>query len=334
MKTKTVFLFPGQGSQKVGMGKAWAETFPEARAVFDEASDALGFDVAALCWEGPEAELQLTANTQPAILTASVAIQRVLSARGFHPDAVAGHSLGEYSALVAAGVLSLSDAVRLVRRRGELMQEAVPVGVGAMAAILGLDSATVSELAAAASAGNPDEICTVANFNSPEQTVIAGHKAAVERAMLLARERGAKRALPLPVSAPFHCALMRPARAGLEPALAATSFATARVPVVVNIDARPCLDGDSLRDALGRQIDGPVRWVESVRHLHDEMGARRFVEVGPGNVLSGLVKRIAPGVEMISIAEPAALEALDALGAQGALGALRLPVAGAGPQES
>ncbi len=313
MQPKTAFLFPGQGSQKIGMGRAWAEAFPAARAVFDEASEALGFDVAALCWEGPDSQLQLTANTQPAILTASVAIERVLAGHGLVPDAVAGHSLGEYSALVAAGVLTLADAVRLVRRRGELMQEAVPVGVGAMAAILGLDSDAVRAVAAdAASApdGAAGEICSVANYNSPDQTVIAGHKAAVERAMALARERGAKRALPLPVSAPFHCALMGPARAGLAPRLAATVFSPARLPVVVNIDARPSSAGNALRDALERQIDGPVRWVESVRFLHDEMEVRRFVEVGPGSVLSGLVKRIVPGVETVSIQEPAALAAL------------------------
>ena len=318
MEPKTVFLFPGQGSQKIGMGRAWAEAYPEARAAFDEASGALGFDVAALCWQGPEAELQLTANTQPAILTASVAIARVLAARGFAPaslTAVAGHSLGEYSALVVAGVLSLADAARLVRRRGELMQEAVPVGVGAMAAILGLDAEVVRAAAAEASVGG--EICAVANCNSPEQTVIAGHKGAVERAMALARERGAKRALPLPVSAPFHCALMRPARVGLAPMLQATAFAAARVPVVVNIDARPESDGAALRDALERQIDGPVRWVESVRNLHDGLGVRRFVEVGPGNVLAGLVKRIVPGVETFSVAEPAALDLLAGSAAQG-----------------
>ncbi len=319
MEPKTALLFPGQGSQKLGMGRAWAENFAEARAAFDEASEALALDVAALCWEGPEAELQLTANTQPAILTASVAVARVLAARGFAPAAlaaVAGHSLGEYSALVVAGVLPLAEAVRLVRRRGELMQEAVPVGDGAMAAILGLDADAVRLLAAdATAAGAPGDVCSVANYNSPEQTVIAGHHAAVERAMVLARERGAKRALPLPVSAPFHCALMRPARTGLAPMLAATAFAAARMPVVTNIDARPESAGDALRDALERQIDGPVRWVESVRFMHDEMGVRRFVEVGPGSVLSGLVKRIVPGVATLSVAEPAALDALLASGA-------------------
>lgn len=310
MATKTAFLFPGQGSQKIGMGKAWAESFPEALQAFEEASEALGFDLAKLCWEGPEEALQLTANTQPAILTASVAMARVVVNRGFVPDAVAGHSLGEYSALVVAGVLPLSDAVRLVRKRGELMQEAVPVGVGAMAAILGLEAEIVREVAA--SAESTDETCSVANYNSPEQTVIAGHRGAVERAMGLAKERGAKRALPLPVSAPFHCALMRPARTGLTPDLEATAFADATLPVVVNIDARPNQSGAELRGALERQIDGPVRWVESVRALHETLGIGRFVEVGPGNVLTGLVKRIVPGVPALSVAEPAALEALAA----------------------
>jgi len=316
LEPKTAFLFPGQGSQKIGMGKAWAQGYPVARSAFEEASEALGFDIAALCWNGPEAELQLTANTQPAILTASVAIERVLAAHGFVPAAVAGHSLGEYSALVAAGVLSLGDAVRLVRSRGERMQKAVPVGVGSMAAILGLEAALVRALAADAAEASGGEVCAVANYNSPEQTVIAGHKGAVERAMALAKERGAKRALALPVSAPFHCPLMRPVREGLGPMLAATAFANARLPVVVNIDARPLCEGSALRDALLRQIDGPVRWVESVLWLHDEMGVRRFVEVGPGSVLCGLVKRILPEAETASIAEPAALATLAA-GANG-----------------
>jgi [acyl-carrier-protein] S-malonyltransferase len=304
---RTAFLFPGQGSQKAGMGRAWSERHAEAAAVFAEASDTLGFDLARLCFEGPEEELQLTANTQPAILAVSVAIARVLAARGLVAQAVAGHSLGEYSAHVAAGTLALADALRLVRRRGQLMQEAVPVGVGAMAAILGLDAEAVAAVAAE-SAG--EEICSVANFNAPEQTVIAGHKSAVERAMALARERGAKRALPLPVSAPFHCALMAPARAGLAPDLAAVSFSDPAVPVVVNIDAAPVVTGDAARDALVRQIDGPVRWVESVRRLAGELGVTRFVEVGPGAVLTGLVKRIAPAAEAFSLAEPDALQRL------------------------
>jgi [acyl-carrier-protein] S-malonyltransferase len=307
--TRTAFLFPGQGSQKVGMGRAWAEGFPEARAAFDEASAALGFDVAKLCWEGPESELQLTANTQPAILVASVAIARVLAARGVSAVAMAGHSLGEYSAHVAAGTLTLADAARLVRRRGELMQRAVPVGIGAMAAILGLDPAIVREVAEEAS--SDAFLCAVANYNSPEQTVIAGHAPAVEWAMAAMKERGAKRALPLPVSAPFHSPLMRPAREGLTPDLESASFRDPAVPVVVNIDAAPVTGGAAARDALVRQIDGPVRWVESVLRLREEFGIDRFVEVGPGSVLTGLVKRIVPGVDAISLAEPENLAKLE-----------------------
>jgi [acyl-carrier-protein] S-malonyltransferase len=308
MSPVTAFVFPGQGSQKVGMGRAWAEAFPEARATFAEASAALGFDLARLCWEGPEEELQLTANTQPAILAVSIAIHRVLAARGLAARAMAGHSLGEYSAHVAAGTLELGDALRLVRRRGRLMQEAVPVGEGAMAAVLGLESEAVAALAAEAAGG---EVCAVANYNSPEQTVIAGHRAAVERAMALARERGAKRALPLPVSAPFHCALMAPARAGLAPDLAATRFRAPAVPVVVNIDAAAVRDGAAARSALERQIDGPVRWVESVRHLASALAVTRFVEVGPGSVLTGLARRIVPAAEAIALAEPEALARLE-----------------------
>jgi len=305
----TAFVFPGQGAQRVGMGRTWAEAFPEARAAFDEASDAIDVDLARLCWEGPEEQLQLTANTQPAILTVSVAIARVLAARGLRADAVAGHSLGEYSAHVAAGTLTLGDAVRLVRERGQRMQEAVPVGVGAMAAILGLGPEAAAELAAAAA--GEGEVCSVANFNSPEQTVLAGHRGAIERAVAMAREHGARRALPLPVSAPFHCELMAAARQGLMPSLAATAFRDPEVPVVVNIDARPVLSGEAARDALVRQIDGPVRWVESVRYLAGELGVRKFLEVGPGNVLSGLVRRIAPEVEALSLAEPDALARLN-----------------------
>jgi [acyl-carrier-protein] S-malonyltransferase len=304
---RTAFLFPGQGSQKVGMGRAWAEAFPESAAAFDEVSAALGQDVARLCWSGPEDELQLTANTQPALLAVAAAILRALDQRRVRPDAVAGHSLGEYSAHVAAGTLALADAARLVRRRGELMQDAVPVGVGAMAAVLGLAPETVAALTAEAAAG---EVCAVANYNSPEQTVIAGHRGAVERAMALARAQGAKRVVALPVSAPFHCALMAPARAGLEPALAATRFADPAVPVVVNVDARAVTTGAAARDALVRQIDGSVRWVESVRFLAVELAITRFVEVGPGNVLSGLVRRIVPEAETISLAEPGGLERL------------------------
>lgn len=306
--TGTAFLFPGQGSQKVGMGRAWAEAFPEARGAFAEGAEALGFDIAKLCWEGPESELQLTANTQPAILVASIAIARVLAARGLEADAMAGHSLGEYSAHVAAGTLALGDAARLVRRRGELMQMAVPVGVGAMAAILGLDAAAVLEVTREAT--SDAFLCAVANYNSPEQTVIAGHAPAVEWAMSAAKARGAKRALPLSVSAPFHSPLMRPAREGLAPALAATRFADPSVPVVVNIDAAAVRSGDRARDALIRQIDGPVRWAESVRALREQFGIQRFVEVGPGSVLTGLVRRIVPDAEAISMAEPESLAKL------------------------
>jgi len=284
------FLFPGQGSQKVGMGKSWADAFPAAAAVFAEADDVLRLPLSRLCFEGPAEELQLTANQQPAILTVSVAMLRVLEMHGVHAALVAGHSLGEYSALVAARVLDLADALRLVRRRGELMQEAVPVGEGAMAAVLGLAAADVAAVVAEVSTAT--EVCTVANYNSPEQTVIAGHRTAVERAIPALQARGAKRALLLPVSAPFHSPLMRPAREGLEPMLRSTEFRDPRVPVVVNVDARPVATGAAAREALVRQIDSPVRWVESVEWMTGEGGVDRFVEVGPGNVLCGLVKRI------------------------------------------
>jgi [acyl-carrier-protein] S-malonyltransferase len=307
MSPRTAFVFPGQGSQKVGMGGAWVAEFPAARAAVAEASAALGFDLAQLCASGPEEELQLTANTQPAILAVSVAIGRVLAERGITAEAMAGHSLGEYSAHVVAGTLTLADAVRLVRRRGQLMQEAVPVGVGAMAAILGLAPDAVAAVVAEAAGG---EVCAVANYNSPEQTVIAGHRAAVERAMALCRERGARRTLPLPVSAPFHCALMEPARRGLTPDLEAAGFADPAVPVMVNIDAAPVATGAAARDALIRQIDGPVRWIDSVRRLREDFGITRFLEVGPGAVLSGLVRRIVPDAEAFSLAEPDALAKL------------------------
>jgi [acyl-carrier-protein] S-malonyltransferase len=291
------------------MGRAWHERFAEARDAFAEASEAIGVDLAALCFAGPDAALQLTENTQPALLAVSAAISRVLAARGARPTAVAGHSLGEYSAHVAVGTLALADAARLVRRRGRLMQEAVPVGIGAMAAILGLPPDAVAEVAAAAAAAS-GEVCSVANFNAPEQTVIAGHAGAVARAAVLAKERGAKRALPLPVSAPFHCALMRPAREGLAPDLAAAAFADPAVPVVVDIDAAAVSTGAAARDALVRQIDGPVRWVECVRALVRDHGVTRFVEVGPGNVLCGLIRRIAPEAAAVSLAEPEALAEL------------------------
>ena len=303
------FLFPGQGSQRVGMGRELAEAQPAARRVFEEADEVLGFELSRLCFEGPEDALQLTENQQPAILATSIAVYRCLEQGGRSPAMVAGHSLGEYSALVAAGALSLPDALRLVRRRGQLMQEAVPVGEGAMAAVLGPSAEEVRAVAAEA-AETTGGVCAVANLNAPGQTVIAGHAAAVERAMELAAERGAKRSLRLPVSAPFHCALMAPARAGLTPMLEQTKFSDPRVPVFSNVDARALTTGPAARDALIRQIEGAVRWVESVTAMIGA-GATRFVEVGPGAVLAGLVKRIDRSVPVVSVGGPAELEALS-----------------------
>ncbi|MEM6703294.1 MAG: ACP S-malonyltransferase [Acidobacteriota bacterium] len=298
------FVFPGQGSQQVGMGQELAEAESVAREVFDEADEALGESLSGLCWGGPESDLQLTANTQPAILTTSVAALRVLQQAGHEPQVVAGHSLGEYSALVACGSLAFADAVRLVRRRGQLMQEAVPVGVGAMAAILGLDDAAVRNVV---DASRGDEVLDVANLNAPGQTVIAGHASAVERANEKAQEAGARRAVLLPVSAPFHCPLMQPAREGLLPMLEATEFADPRVPIVVNVDAAPVKTGDEARDALVRQIESPVRWVESIEHIV-EQGTTDFVEVGPGGVLRGLIRRIHKGAKVLPMSAPADLE--------------------------
>jgi len=310
--TRIALVFPGQGSQKVGMGQGWAERSAAARATFEEADEALGMELSRLVREGPEEELVLTANTQPAILATSVAILRGLEEEGvaLSPAAVAGHSLGEYTALVAAGALQFGEALRLVRRRGELMQEAVPAGEGAMAAILGLDAAAVEEIVA--DAQGDDGVVAVANYNAPEQTVVAGHAAPVERAVGLAKERGAKRAMTLPVSAPFHSPLMAPARRGMTPLLDAADFRDSAVPVVVNVDARPLAQGPELRNALVRQIDGAVRWVESVERMAGEMGIGLFVEVGPGSVLSGLVRRIAPDAGALSLAEPSGLDKLAA----------------------
>jgi [acyl-carrier-protein] S-malonyltransferase len=310
---KLALVFPGQGSQKVGMGRAWADAAEEARRTFEEADEVLGFSLSRLCWEGPEEELGLTTNTQPALLATSIAIHRSLAGHGLavEPVAMAGHSLGEYSALVAAGALDFADALRLVRQRGQLMQEAVPVGVGAMAAFIGLDDAAVATLAADVAEG---EVCAVANYNSPGQTVIAGHKGAVDRAVALAKERGARKATLLSVSAPFHSPLMRPAREGMIPALAAVAFRAPRVPVVANVDAVPVTTGDVARDALARQIDGPVRWVESVKWMTDELGVQMFLEVGSGNVLTGLNRRIATGTVCASLSDPEQLRKLLAGG--------------------
>ncbi len=268
------------------MGSALAAAFPVARQTFEEANDALGFDLAALCFHGPEEQLRLTEFTQPAIFTVSVAALRVLD---MHADYLAGHSLGEYSANVAAGAMDFADAVRTVRRRGQLMQQAVPAGEGAMAAILGMPAdAVIAVCKDASEAGSPVE---PANMNSPEQVVISGAAAAVERAMVLARERGAKRAVALPVSAPFHCSLMQPAQDALAPVLHAIPFSPAKIPVVVNVDARLVSDAGELRQALVRQVTGAVRWTESMQLLLSE-GVTRFVEVGPGKVLSGLLRQI------------------------------------------
>lgn len=308
VEEKVAFVFPGQGSQAVGMGLAWAEEFDISRRTFEEADEVLGLSLAKLCWEGPEEELQLTANTQPAILATSVAIQRAIAPRLPAPVVLAGHSLGEYTALVAAGSLTFASALTLVRRRGELMQKAVPVGEGAMAAVVGLEPEAVAEVAAEAAG---ELVCAVANYNAPVQTVIAGHRLAVERAVSLARERGARLAILLPVSAPFHSPLMRPAREALAPLLATSRFDDLQVPVVSNIDAQPVTAGTAARDALVRQVDGPVRWVDSVRWMVDQGGVERFLEIGPGSVLSGLIRRTAPGARVSSIAEPKSLEQED-----------------------
>ncbi len=302
MSAKVAVVFPGQGAQKVGMGKDWAERHEIAQRTFEEADEALGFALSTLCWEGPEEELQLTANTQPALVATSIAIWRAVAAEGsLHPAVMAGHSLGEYTALVAAGSLDLAAALRLVRRRGQLMQEAVPVGEGAMAALMGLSDEEVEAVTAEAAGG---EVCSAANYNSPGQTVIAGSGAAVERAVELARARGAKKATLLKVSAPFHCALMRPAREGLAPLLAAATFRDPNLPVVTNVDATPVTTGEAARDALVRQVDSPVRWVESVRHMAGPMGVGRFVELGPAKVLSGLIRRTVDGIESETIEKP------------------------------
>ena len=298
------FVFPGQGAQQAGMGRALAEAFSEARLAFAEADAALGFALSRLCFEGPDTDLALTENTQPAILATSVAALRVLAARGVRPALVAGHSLGEYSALVAAGALDFGDALRVVRSRGRFMQEAVPVGEGAMAAILGLEAAVVSEICSEAARG---EVVTCANFNEPAQTVIAGHANAVKRAVALAEARGAKRAIMLQVSAPFHSPLMAPARARLEPELAKLDFAPLRIPLVTNVNAAPVRSAAAARDALVRQVDSPVRWVECVQRLAAE-GAGTVVEVGPGRVLSGLARRIDKTLALYNVEDPASLD--------------------------
>jgi [acyl-carrier-protein] S-malonyltransferase len=300
---KLAFLFPGQASQYPGMGRELAANHPSARSVFDEADRALGFSISELCFNGTEEALKLTANTQPAILTVSVAAYRVLEENGIQPAFVAGHSLGEFSALVAAGGLEFSDAVRLVRHRGEYMQSAVPEGVGAMAAILGLAPAQVAGICRQAADG---QVVAPANLNSPEQTVISGHAEAVKRAVELASAGGAKRAVILPVSAPFHSSLMQPAAARLETDLHATEFHTLRVPLVNNADAELTTSGEEAREGLIRQVTLPVRWEESIRELIDQ-GVNTFVEVGPGRVLTGLLRQIDRSIHVFNVEDEKSL---------------------------
>jgi [acyl-carrier-protein] S-malonyltransferase len=301
--SKLAFLFPGQASQYPGMGRDLAENFPESRKVFEEADAAVGFALSKLCFEGPEETLKLTENTQPAILTVSSAAYRALEKRGVTPDFVAGHSLGEYSALVAAGSLEFTDAVKLVHNRGRYMQEAVPLGEGAMAAILGLAPAEVSDVCKKAA---DQEVVTPANLNSPEQTVISGSAAAVKRGVEIASQKGAKRAVMLPVSAPFHSPLMEPAQKRLERDLRAAAFGPLRFPLITNADAEPISSGEEAREALIRQVTLPVRWLDSVRDMI-ERGVTIFVEVGPGKVLSGLLRQIDRSVRCFNVEDSASL---------------------------
>ncbi|TKW67800.1 MAG: ACP S-malonyltransferase [Paracoccus denitrificans] len=303
------FVFPGQGAQTIGMGRELAETYPVAMDVFREVDDALGENLSKLIWEGDAEELTLTRNAQPALMATSMAAFRALEAEGFgikDADYVAGHSLGEYSALCAAGAFSLADTARLLRLRGQAMQDAVPVGVGAMAAILGLDFAAVDEIAREAAG---DEVCQAANDNDPAQVVISGHKDAVERAAGLAKERGAKRALMLPVSAPFHSVLMQPAAAAMSDALAAVEIQVPAVPVVANVRAEPVLEPGAIRILLVEQVTGSVRWRESVEFLAGA-GVTEFWEIGAGKALSGMIKRIAKDAGTRAIGSPADIAAL------------------------
>jgi len=305
MQHHTAFVFPGQGSQAAGMGKDIADAYPIARKVFDDIDAALGFSISKLCFEGPDDDLKLTENTQPAILAVSSAIHAVLEEKGATKrDIVAGHSLGEYSAIVSVGGLTAAEAAKIVHLRGRFMQEAVPVGAGGMAALLGPSVDEAKEICDEASQG---DVVSVANINAPGQIVIAGTKAAIDRAIAVAKTRG-KRALPLPVSAPFHCDLMKPAEEKLRPILDDASLKDLWFSVVSNVDASPIGTATAVRNALLRQVASPVRWVESIEKMIG-MGVRRFVEVGPGKVLTGLIKRIDPSVELINVSDVPSLEA-------------------------
>ena len=301
---KTAFVFPGQGSQYAGMGREIAAKRPEAREIFENADRILGMSLSRLCFEGPEEELRLTENTQPAVLTTSIALFRAFEEKGVRPDYVAGHSLGEYSALIAAGALKFADAVSLVRRRGRYMQEAVPDGEGAMAALLGLDAPAVVSLCERAAQG---QVVSPANLNSPGQVAIAGNREAVQRAVGLAKAAGAKRAIMLQVSAPFHCALMMPVEERLSADLDKLHFSDLKFPLVTNVDATPVRRGEEVRDALKRQVSRPVRWQEIVEQLLDQ-GVRTFVEIGPGRVLLGLIRGLDKSVQMLNAEDEKSLE--------------------------
>ena len=306
MEHHTAFVFPGQGSQYAGMGRDIAETYPAARRVFDEIDAALGFSISQLCFEGPEDQLKLTENTQPAILAVSSAIHAVLEEHGAaRRDLVAGHSLGEYSAIVSVGGLTPAEAARIVNARGRFMQDAVPVGTGGMAALIG---PSVEDARAICDEAAQGEVVSVANINAPGQIVIAGTKSGIDRAIEVAKKRGVRRALPLPVSAPFHCELMKPAEERLKPILDEAQFKDLWVALVSNVDASPIGTATAVRNALLRQVASPVRWVESVQRMVS-MGVKRFVEVGPGNVLTGLIKRIDANVELVNVNDVPSLDA-------------------------